>query len=79
MEATYDAMERDIQLLGCTAIEDKLQEGVPETIDYLLQVTNNICNNNNYNYHSIIRSHFSITDFSIPNNIGWHQNMDYYR
>ncbi len=63
MEASYDAMERDIQLLGCTAIEDKLQEGVPETIDYLLQVTNNICNNNNYNYHSIIRSRISFLDY----------------
>lgn len=27
-----DALERDLRLLGCTAIEDQLQEGVPETI-----------------------------------------------
>ena len=25
-------MEKDLSLLGCTAIEDKLQEGVPECI-----------------------------------------------
>ena len=31
-------MERDLTLIGCSAIEDKLQEGVPETIHYLLEV-----------------------------------------
>lgn len=32
---SYCRMERDLQLLGATGIEDKLQEGVPETINCL--------------------------------------------
>ncbi|XP_036067626.1 phospholipid-transporting ATPase IC [Oryzias melastigma] len=32
LEQLYDEMERDLQLLGVTAIEDRLQDGVPETI-----------------------------------------------
>uniref|UniRef100_A0A3B5AUM1 Phospholipid-transporting ATPase n=1 Tax=Stegastes partitus TaxID=144197 RepID=A0A3B5AUM1_9TELE len=35
LEKLYDQMERDLQLLGVTAIEDRLQEGVPETIALL--------------------------------------------
>ncbi|TRY62354.1 hypothetical protein DNTS_025883 [Danionella cerebrum] len=35
LEEIYDQMERDLMLLGVTAIEDRLQEGVPETIDSL--------------------------------------------
>jgi len=31
-------VERDLSLIGATAIEDKLQDGVPETIAYLLEV-----------------------------------------
>ncbi|XP_074020549.1 phospholipid-transporting ATPase ID isoform X1 [Numenius arquata] len=31
----YDEVERDMMLLGATAIEDKLQQGVPETIAIL--------------------------------------------
>ena len=31
----YDSIERDFTLLGATAIEDRLQEGVPETIALL--------------------------------------------
>jgi magnesium-transporting ATPase (P-type) len=31
-----DRMERDLELLGCSAIEDRLQDGVPETIAYML-------------------------------------------
>ena len=31
-----DAMERDFDLVGCTAIEDKLQDGVPEAIAYFI-------------------------------------------
>lgn len=30
-----DLIERDLLLLGCTAIEDKLQAGVPEAIERL--------------------------------------------
>ncbi|KAF8630439.1 hypothetical protein AX17_005416 [Amanita inopinata Kibby_2008] len=32
IEAVCDELERDLRLLGATAIEDKLQDGVPETI-----------------------------------------------
>ncbi|XP_068599620.1 phospholipid-transporting ATPase IC [Brachionichthys hirsutus] len=35
LEKLYDEMERELQLLGVTAIEDRLQEGVPETISKL--------------------------------------------
>ena len=35
LEAVYTAIERDFKLLGATAIEDKLQEGVPDTIALL--------------------------------------------
>nr|KAF6400410.1 ATPase phospholipid transporting 8B3 [Rousettus aegyptiacus] len=33
----YEEMEQNLQLLGATAIEDKLQDGVPETIQCLKQ------------------------------------------
>jgi len=32
IDAVYDEIEHDLTLLGATAIEDKLQQGVPETI-----------------------------------------------
>ncbi|KAH0830747.1 hypothetical protein J3R83DRAFT_2226 [Lanmaoa asiatica] len=32
VEDIFDEMERDLRLLGATAIEDRLQDGVPETI-----------------------------------------------
>ncbi|KAJ3219341.1 hypothetical protein HDU67_001560 [Dinochytrium kinnereticum] len=35
--AACEQVERNLQLLGCTAIEDRLQDEVPETIDYLLR------------------------------------------
>nr|XP_020479880.1 phospholipid-transporting ATPase IC-like [Monopterus albus] len=37
LEKLYDQMEQELQLLGVTAIEDRLQEGVPETIALLQQ------------------------------------------
>ncbi|XP_061636277.1 phospholipid-transporting ATPase IK isoform X2 [Phyllopteryx taeniolatus] len=37
LEKLYDEMEQDLQLLGVTAIEDRLQEDVPETISLLKQ------------------------------------------
>lgn len=37
VEACYAELERDLILLGATAIEDKLQDDVPETIDTLLK------------------------------------------
>ena len=36
VDACYEAIERDLQLLGATAIEDKLQDRVPQTIANLL-------------------------------------------
>ncbi|XP_028300219.1 phospholipid-transporting ATPase IC isoform X2 [Gouania willdenowi] len=35
LETLYDQMETDLLILGVTAIEDRLQEGVPETIALL--------------------------------------------
>ncbi|XP_019752668.1 phospholipid-transporting ATPase IC isoform X1 [Hippocampus comes] len=37
LEKLHDEMEQNLQLLGVTAIEDRLQEGVPETISLLKQ------------------------------------------
>ncbi|XP_061594939.1 phospholipid-transporting ATPase IC [Cololabis saira] len=35
LEKLYDEMETDLRLLGVTAIEDRLQDGVPETVALL--------------------------------------------
>ncbi|XP_076880679.1 phospholipid-transporting ATPase IC [Brachyhypopomus gauderio] len=35
LEQLYEQMEKDLMMLGVTAIEDRLQEGVPETISSL--------------------------------------------
>jgi len=35
LDAVYNQIEKDLDLLGCTAIEDKLQDGVPRTIGNL--------------------------------------------
>ena len=35
MEALYAELETDMELIGATAVEDKLQDKVPETIEYL--------------------------------------------
>ncbi|KAF7303863.1 P-type phospholipid transporter [Mycena indigotica] len=37
IEATCDQLERNFTILGATALEDKLQEGVPEAIELLHQ------------------------------------------
>ncbi|GAA51551.1 phospholipid-transporting ATPase [Clonorchis sinensis] len=37
LEQVAEAIEKNLHLLGATAIEDKLQEGVPETIANLIQ------------------------------------------
>ncbi|KAK1361934.1 Phospholipid-transporting ATPase [Heracleum sosnowskyi] len=37
IDQTTDLVERDLILLGATAVEDKLQQGVPECIDKLAQ------------------------------------------
>lgn len=42
LDKLYDDMERNLHLIGCTAIEDKLQEGVPETIGLLREADINI-------------------------------------
>ena len=38
----FDNMEDKLELIGCTAIEDKLQDGVPETIGLLREADINI-------------------------------------
>lgn len=35
-------MEQGLKYIGCTAIEDKLQEGVPETIEILRHANINV-------------------------------------
>lgn len=35
LDRVYDEMEKDMVLLGATAIEDKLQDGVSDTIAHL--------------------------------------------
>lgn len=35
MQRAYDQMESGLTLLGVTAVEDRLQEGVPETLECL--------------------------------------------
>lgn len=42
LEDVADKIERDLLLLGATAIEDKLQEGVPEAIEALLKADINV-------------------------------------
>jgi len=37
LEAAYERIETNLSLIGASAIEDKLQDGVPETIDILLK------------------------------------------
>lgn len=37
MEHVAELIEKDLELIGATAIEDKLQDGVPETIEVLAQ------------------------------------------
>ncbi|XP_056593278.1 phospholipid-transporting ATPase ID [Triplophysa dalaica] len=37
LDAIYEEIEKDLQLLGASAVEDKLQDGVPQTIEQLAQ------------------------------------------
>ena len=37
LERLFNSVEQDLTFVGCTAIEDKLQNGVPETIATLMQ------------------------------------------
>ncbi|XP_035282021.1 probable phospholipid-transporting ATPase IA isoform X1 [Anguilla anguilla] len=37
MEESFELIEKNLQLLGATAIEDKLQDNVPETIETLMK------------------------------------------
>ncbi|KAI8908590.1 hypothetical protein EDD86DRAFT_191661 [Gorgonomyces haynaldii] len=37
MDQAAAMIEKDFELIGCTAIEDRLQDRVPETIEYLLK------------------------------------------
>lgn len=36
IEQSFKKLEHDMELLGCSAVDDQLQEYVPETIDFLL-------------------------------------------
>jgi phospholipid-translocating P-type ATPase (flippase) len=36
VEAVFAELEKDLQLLGCTSVEDQLQMGVPQAVDQLL-------------------------------------------
>lgn len=36
LDALYDKWEHDLEFVGASAIEDKLQVGVPETIEKLI-------------------------------------------
>ena len=38
LESVAEKIERDLLILGATAVEDKLQEDVAETIDFLIKV-----------------------------------------
>lgn len=42
VEEASNLIERKLKLIGATAIEDKLQEGVPETIAALLKADINV-------------------------------------
>lgn len=42
IEKVAEQIEKDLRLLGATAIEDKLQEGVPEAIEALLKADINV-------------------------------------
>ena len=35
MSELYAALERDLIVLGCTAVEDRLQEDVPQSLHFL--------------------------------------------
>lgn len=37
LERVYETIERDLEILGATAVEDLLQDNVPETVQFLLQ------------------------------------------
>ena len=39
MSQVYEEIEQNLHLLGATAIEDKLQDGVPDTIYNLARVS----------------------------------------
>ncbi|CAD2220392.1 hypothetical protein AGDE_15151 [Angomonas deanei] len=39
LHEAYALLERDINLIGSTAVEDKLQEGVPETLQFLSEAS----------------------------------------
>ena len=39
VNAAYELIEKDLDLIGSTAIEDKLQDGVPETIANLARAS----------------------------------------
>lgn len=51
-------MERDLTLLGATAIEDRLQEGVPETLESLQLAGIKVSNVNIIDYKRHLKKNF---------------------
>ena len=49
-EEIAEKIEVNLTLIGCTAVEDKLQDQVPETIRDLLRASNNLVESINLNY-----------------------------
>ena len=58
----FDMIERNITLLGATAVEDRLQEGVPETIEALRDAGIKVGTTEKWElYFLLINSHFYYT------------------
>ncbi len=65
MDIVYSKIEQDLTLIGATAIEDKLQDGVPEAIANLAKVTMvTVC----------LKINFTDTLLSMES-LGRHQNL----
>lgn len=60
LAALYEEAELGLELVGVTAIEDKLQDGVPESIHTLLQAGIKASSNNVYSkaFKPVIRMRF---------------------
>jgi phospholipid-transporting ATPase len=64
LDAVAELIERDFELLGATAIEDKLQDGVPDAIYTLAQVSSMKI--------FLLQRHFYTQ-------LGWYQDLGAYR
>lgn len=43
LQAAFEEVEVDFELMGATAVEDRLQDGVPETIAALREAGIQVC------------------------------------